>query len=95
MLFNSKIKSDFQPKLFLQDGSLIEVVEEIKLLSIIIISYLKWKNNTKNITKKAYSQPWMIKRLKSMGANKEELKLAYIQQVRSVLEIVFQHGILA
>ena len=30
---------------------------------------------------------WMVKRLKSMGANKEELKLAYIQQVRCVLEI--------
>ena len=30
---------------------------------------------------------WMVKRLRSMGATPETMKLAYIQQVRSVLEI--------
>ena len=30
---------------------------------------------------------WMVKRLKSMGVKTDKLKLAYVQQVRSVLEI--------
>ena len=87
MLFNSKIKTDFQPKIFLQDGSLLEVVEEVKLLGVIITSDLKWKKNTKNIIIKAYKRMWMVKRLKSMGVKTDKLKLAYVQQVRSVLEI--------
>ena len=47
MIFNSKIKTDFMPKLFLQDGYQIEVVEEIKLLGITITSDLIWGKNTK------------------------------------------------
>ena len=87
MLFNSKVKTDFQPELFLQDGKQIELVDEIKLLGIILTSDLKWEKNTKHIIRKAYKQMWMVKRLKSMGAIPETMKLAYIQQVRSVLEI--------
>ena len=47
MIFNSRMKTDFMPKLFLQDGYQIEVVGEIKLLGIIITSDLKWGKNTK------------------------------------------------
>ena len=41
MLFNSKTNIDFMPRLFLQDGSSVEVVEEFKLLGIILTSDLK------------------------------------------------------
>ena len=41
MFFNSKMKTDFMPQLFLQDRSSAEVVEEFKLLGIILSSDLK------------------------------------------------------
>ena len=41
MLFISKTKTDFMPQLFLQDRSSAEVVEEFKLLGIILSSDLK------------------------------------------------------
>ena len=78
---------DFQPQIFLQDGSLLYLVDEIKLLGVIITSDLKWQKNTKHIIMKANKRMWIIKRLKSMGANLEQLKLDFFQQVRSVLEI--------
>ena len=87
MLFNSKRKSDFHPQIFLQDGNEIEVVENIKLLGVIISNDMKWNLNTKHIITKAYKRMWMLKRLKSLGANRNQLILIYIQQVRSVLEI--------
>ena len=53
MVFYSKTKTDCMPQLFLQDGSSVEVVEEFKLLRIILTSDLKWKKNTKNMIRKA------------------------------------------
>ena len=49
MLFNTKIMTDFQPELCLQDGNLVEVVEEIKLLVVVVTSDFKWG---KKFTKK-------------------------------------------
>ena len=86
MLFNS----------ILQDGSLVEVVEELKLLGIVITSYLKWKRNTRNMIRKAYKRMWVVKRLKLLGASKKQLILTNVQQVRSALEIavpVWQPGL--
>ena len=36
MLFNTRVKTDFQPELCLQDGNLVEVVKEIKLFGVIV-----------------------------------------------------------
>ena len=44
------------PKLFLQDGYQIEVVEEIKLLDIIITSDLKCGKNTKKTSLKKLTE---------------------------------------
>ena len=50
-------------------------------------SDMKWTSNTGQIVLKAYKKLWMIRRLKGMGANEEELIDIYIKQVRSVLEL--------
>ena len=63
MLFNTARLRDFTPKLKI-DGDPIDVVEEIKLLGVILTSDLKWNENTMHITKKAYNKLWMIRRLK-------------------------------
>ena len=85
MLFNTARKHDFTPT-FMIDDVLLEVVEEFKLLGIKITSDLKWNNNTKYITTKAYKRLWILKRLKALGANQAELLDTYTKQVRSVLE---------
>ena len=68
------------------DGIVLEVVQEMKLLGVIITSDLKWHRNTENITNKAYKRLWIIRRLKQMGASTEALIDIYTKHVRSVLE---------
>ena len=62
------------------------VVQEMKLLGVIITSDLKWHRNTENITIKAYKRLWILKRLKQMGASTATLIDVYTKHVRSVLE---------
>ena len=77
MLFNSAKTRDFVPTLKL-DNEDIEVVEELKLLGVLITADLKWTANTTYITKRAYNKLWILRRLKQNGANRVELKDIYI-----------------
>ena len=87
MIFNTGRAYDFMPKLTIQTGSVLEVVETFKLLGVILQSNLKWQGNTDYICKKGYARLWMIRRLKGLGANQTELLDVYEKQVRSVLEL--------
>ena len=87
ILFNNKKSLDFQPQIRLESEECLEVVEEIKLLGIVIRSDLSWSSNTDNMCKKAFARMWMIRRLKALGAENEELLDIYRQQIVSVLEL--------
>ena len=65
----------------------LEVVEKFKLLGVIIRSDLKWSDNTDFICQKGYARLWMIRRLKSLGADIIEMLDVYEKQVRPVLEM--------
>ena len=84
MIFNPCCK-DFMPELVL-GGFHLEVVEEMRLLGLIVTPDLKWTANTENIVKRAYSKLWMLRRLRSLGANNDQLIDVYLKQVRSLLE---------
>ena len=74
----------------------IEVKEQTKLLGLTIQSNLKWKANTESIVKKAYKKLWLIRRLKKLGASRNDLLDMYIKQVRCQLEYaapVWHHAI--
>ena len=86
MLFNRSKNTDFMPELRIGDGELLEVVEEFKLLGVIIKSDLKWHSNTIYICRKGFSRLWLLRRLKQIGASEFELLYTYQKQVRSVLE---------
>ena len=86
MLFNACTSIDFLPT-FNLGGVEIELVEEMKLLGLIITSDLKFEKNTEYIVKKAYKRVWMLKRLKNLGASTEQLLDVYQKQIRSVLEL--------
>ena len=63
-------------------GQNLEVVEKCKLLGLIVRSDLKWHDNTVHMCKKGYTRMWMVRRLKKLGANIEELLDVYTKQIR-------------
>ena len=86
MLFNRSRSYDFQPSLFI-DNNLLSVVEETKLLGVIISSDLKWSKNVTYMKDKCFKNLWMIRRMKETGATINEMKEVYIRQIRSITEI--------
>ena len=65
----------------------LELVEEMKILGIVVSSDMKWAANTEYIVQKGYNRLWILRRLKAMGAGQEDLKDVFLKQVRSVLEL--------
>ena len=86
MVFNPCKSIDFMPKLTLQ-GQLLEVVEEIRILGIIISSDLSWHANTEFIVSKANKRLWILRRLAALGASTDDLIKIYRTQIRCVLEL--------
>ena len=87
MLFNKATSVDILPEVRLTEDKLIEVVEESKLLGIMIRTDLSWKSNTSALVAKGYKRIWMLRNLKRFGAQDHQLIEVYIQQVRSILEM--------
>ena len=55
MIFSNSRNYDYMPKLHVQAGSDLEVVEQQKLLGIVIQSDLRWYANTQNMCEKGYT----------------------------------------
>ena len=64
MLFNTAKKRDFMPTVKV-NNQYIDLVEQFKLIGVIITSDLNWNANTEAITKKGYARIWYLRRLKS------------------------------
>ena len=67
MLFNPARKIDILPKIELNEVNSIEVVDETKLLGLIVRSDLKWQRTTDNIIKKAIQECGFCATLRGMG----------------------------
>ena len=87
MMFNTSRKRDFLPELSIGTEHVLEVVSDHKLLGIIVQEDLRWAKNTLNLCRRGFSRLWMLRRLRNIGASRQELCDVYIKQVRSVLEI--------
>ena len=86
ILFNPCTLTDFMPEVVIDDNEL-EVVDEIRLLGLIIRSDLKWISNTANIVAKANKRLWILRRLINLGATTDDLLEIYTKQIRCVLEL--------
>ena len=86
IVFNPCTKSDFQPRISIDDHEL-EVVDELRLLGIVIRSDMKWVANTSSMTSKAGRRLWMLRRLKHLGAAQRDLIDVYTKQIRCVMEM--------
>ena len=69
------------------EETVTELVEETKLLGIMIRSDLSWKSNTNALVAKGFKRIWTLRNLKRFGADNQHLIEVYIQQVRSILEM--------
>ena len=67
-------------------GEQLIVAEELRLLGVVIRSDMKWASNTEYICKRASKKLWILRRLKCLGANSEQLLDIYGKQVRSLVE---------
>ena len=85
MVFNPSVTKDFLPH-FEVEGTEIELVEQTKLLGVIVTSNLSWTANTDYIVERCISKMWMIRRLKKLGASSSDLLDVFCKQIRSLLE---------
>ena len=86
ILFNTSRKYDFMPSCYFNQGDELEIVEELKLLGVTIMSDLNWSTHCDQMCRTAYSRMWMLRRLKPLGASSEELIDVYEKQIRCILE---------
>ena len=86
MLFNPCTSLDFMPD-FELGGHEIELVEEMRLLGLVFSSDMKWSANTEFIVKRGFKKLWMLRRLKGLGADDDELLDIYMKQIRCLLEL--------
>ena len=64
----------------------IELVERANILGVILTSDLKWEQNTQYIVQRCNSKVWTLRRLKKLGASRDDLLDVYFKQIRSILE---------
>ena len=64
----------------------IELVEETRLLGVVVRSDLSWSAHVDDIVKRCNKKLWILRRLKKLGADNLDLKEIYETQIRNILE---------
>ena len=81
MIFNFTDNFQFNTRLSLNNEN-IEIVDNTKLLGVIVSNDLKWKKNTEYLVKKANNRLVLLRKVASFSKYREDLKI----YVRSILE---------
>ena len=70
MKFNAAESHDFLPELRIEGfQNNLEVINETKLLGVMVTNDLKWSSNTNYICKKAYKKMWVLRRMKLLDVD--------------------------
>ena len=85
MSFNTSRKYDFLPKLTI-GGEQLEVVDQTKLLGVMISNDLRWNHHIEYIVKKARKRFWYLRRLSILGASTGTLMDIYHSTTRCLME---------
>ena len=86
ILFNPGSAKDFHPRFNLGNTE-IDLVDETRLLGVVVRSDLSWSSNTDYMVERVNRKLWFLRRLKKLGANQDDLKDMYVKQIWSILEI--------
>ena len=84
MVFTRSL-TDFTTRLNI-NSSMLDKLEEAKIVGVWLTSDMKWTKNTRELTKKAYSRISMLTKLKYVGVTTEDLIDIYVLFIRSVVE---------
>ena len=85
MIFNYSKDHQFSTSLTIDDEKL-EIVDEAKLLGVILTNDLKLNQNTEYLVKKAYCRMELLRRVAEYSSSIEDLKIIYTMYIRSILE---------
>ena len=85
MIFNFSKKHQFTTSLTIDDEKL-EIVEEAKLLGVILTNDLKWSKNTEYLVKKANVRMELLRRVAEFTSSLDDLIKIYTMYIRSILE---------
>ena len=85
MVFNYTRNYQFSTRVHLND-TLLETINETRLLGTIVSSDLKWHANSKMLTKKGYQRMTILRKLYEFDIHVDDLVLIYSQYIRSILE---------
>ena len=85
MIFNETYNYQFSTRIYIKD-ILLDIIQETKLLGIVLTSNLDWKENTSMIIKKSYSRMEILRKLFKFNVPIADFLTIYIIYIRSYLE---------
>ena len=85
MIFNYSTNYQFSTRLFIEE-TLLEIINETKLLGLQLTSDLSWTKNTNMLVKKSYARMTILRKLYSFNIPVKDLIIIYISYIRSLLE---------
>ena len=68
------------------NNSLLEVIDETKLLGTVDSSDFKWHSNTEYLSGRGFQRITKLRKLAEFNVPQEDMTLIYCQYIRSVLE---------
>ena len=86
MLFNKSRKIDFPPEFAFRNGKNLEVVEQTRLLGVVLSSDLRWRANTMSVCSRAMAKMWLLRRMKFVKLEPELILDYYLKEVRPLVE---------
>ena len=85
MTFNFTDKFQFASRLEL-DGIPLEMVNQIKILGVLVTNDLKWDINTNELTKKTYSRMRLLNKVIEFGCSKSELLCLKNEKTKAIVQ---------
>ena len=64
----------------------MKLVDEAKVLGVILTNDLKWSKNTESLIKRANARMELLRRLSSFNAPIKDMVIVYFSYIRSILE---------
>ena len=85
MIFNDTNNYKFSTRLTM-NNFLLDIIDETKLLGVILSADLTWRKNTKSLVKRGYSRIIILQKLFEFDVPEEDLVNIYCLFIRSILE---------
>ena len=85
IIFNNSKTKVFMPQLSLEDGTYLEIIDQLKLVGLVINTELTWNDHVQYTISRVNRVLWQLSRFKQLGAPTEKLITFYILKIRSIL----------